>query len=146
MRGPMLLAAALLVSSAGAARAADACCELGIVSQPGSPANLTITIKNVSPVTLVVVFTRPEIDYKVQVTSVETAKEAVRTERNKRMAWETGGKFEEIKPGASFTEKLHLLDMFDLKSGVYEVAISRSNIKVGGAQVTLEGTARITVP
>ena len=129
------------------AQAPQACCEMKIVATTTSPSALTITITNLNQPLVTLFKSSSETDFRVRVTT-DAGQEVNRTEYGKRLlTQERGGSriYKELKAGDTTTQTLDLRPLFELKSGTYNVAMSR-DVFVGASKVSLEATAAIRIP
>jgi hypothetical protein len=122
-----------------------ACCEMKILSRPESPAELTITLTNISQPKVTVFYLSSETDFKMRVTS-DTGQEANRTEYGKRLVeQEHGGsrKLKHLNTGDTHTQRLDLRPLYELRPGTYNVELTR-DVFIGDTRVQLEATAKIS--
>jgi hypothetical protein len=123
------------------------CCEMKIVSTTASPSVLTITIANLNQPLVTLSESSAETDFRVRVTT-DTGQEVNRTEYGKRLLTQEReyrriGR--ELKMGDTFTQTLDLRPIFELKSGTYNVVLSR-DVLVGETRVSVEASVRIRIP
>jgi hypothetical protein len=130
------------------AQVPEGCCEMKIVTTSASPSVLTITIANLNQPMVTLVQTSPERDFRARVTT-DIGQEVNRTEHGRRLLTQEREEYRRIgrqlKRGDTFTETLDLRPLFELKSGTYNVALSR-DVFVGESKVSVEGSVSIRIP
>jgi hypothetical protein len=125
---------------------AASCCETKIDSKTGPPGLLKVTITNAN-LPLVMLFETDERDFKIEVTT-DAGQEVNMTDYGRRL-FANQEVFRRVskalKMGQSYSQELDLRPLFDLKSGTYNVALSRA-VMVNDTRVPLQATTRITIP